>query len=178
MLDCHRPSTIKKSLECNKMKYNEMLAPQMKSYGKPRQRIEKQRHHFANKVPSNQSYGFSSSHVQMWELDHKEGWALKNWCVWIVALEKTLESPLDSRGIKPVNPKGSQPWISTGRTEAEASILWPPDVKSRLIGKDPDDGKDWRQEKGQQRMRWLDGITDSMDRVWASSGSWMIGREA
>ena len=101
----------------------------------------------------------------MWELDHKEGWALKNWCFRIMVPEKTLESPLDSKGIKPVNPKGSQPWIFTGRTEAEASILWPPDVKSQLIWKDPDAGKDWRQEEkgASQRLRWLDGITDSMD---------------
>ena len=86
----------------------------------------------------------------MWELDHKEGWALKNWCLQTAVLEKTLESPLDCKEIKPLNPKGYQPWIFIGRTdiEAEALILWPPDVKSWLIGKDPQDGKDWRQEKG------------------------------
>ena len=91
-----------------------------------------------------QSSGFSSSHVRMWELDHKGGWALKNWCFWTVVLEKTLESPLDSKEIKPVSPKGHQPWISIGRTdvEAETPILWPPDAKSQLIGKDPDAGKD------------------------------------
>ena len=85
----------------------------------------------------------------MWELDHKESWALKNWCFQIVVLEKTLESPLDCKEIKLVNPKGNQPWIFNGRTdaEAEASILWPPDVKSRLIGKDPEAGKDWGQEE-------------------------------
>ena len=90
--------------------------------------------------PSSQSYGFSSSHVGMWELDHKEGWAPKNWCFWTVVLEKTLESPLDSKEIKPVNPKGNQAWIFVGRTdaEAEAPILCPPDAKSWLIGKDPD----------------------------------------
>ena len=93
---------------------------------------------------------FSSSHVWMWELDYKESWALKNWCFWTVVLEKTLESPLDWKEIKPVHPKGNQSWIFIGRTdaEAEALILWPPDAKSRLIGKDPDAGKDWRQEKG------------------------------
>ena len=92
---------------------------------------------------------FSSSHVCMWELDHKEGWVPKNWCFLIVVLEKTLESPLDCKEIKPVNPKGNQPWIFIGRTDAEAPILWSPDSKNQLIGKDPDAGKDWRQkEKG------------------------------
>ena len=113
--------------------------------------------------PYSQSYGFSSIHVQMWELDNKKGWALKNWCLWTV--EKTLESPLGSKEIKLVNPTGNQAWIFTGRTdgEAEALVLWPPDAESWLIGKDPDAGKDWRQEeKGRQGMRWLDGITDSM----------------
>ena len=112
---------------------------------KPRQHIKKQRHHFADKGPSSQSYGFSSSHVWMWELEYKGSWAPKNWCFWTVVLEKTLESPLDSKEIKPVNPKG----IFIGRTdvEAEAQILWPPDVKNWLTGKDPDAGKDWRQEE-------------------------------
>ena len=92
---------------------------------------------------------FSSSHVCMWELDHKEGWVPKNWCFLIVVLEKTLESPLDCKEIKPVNPKGNQPWIFIGRTEAEAPLLWSPDSKNQLSGKDPDAGKDWRQkEKG------------------------------
>ena len=111
--------------------------------------------HFADQRPSSQSCGFSSSHVRMWELDHKEGRALKNWCFWTGVLEKTLESPLDSKESKPVHPKGNQPWIFIGRTdaEAEAPILWPPDVKSWLTGKDPDAGKDWGHEK-QQRMRW------------------------
>jgi len=95
------------------------------------------------------SYGFSSSHVWMWELDHKEGWAPKNWCFWTVVLEKTLESPLDCKEIQPVHPKGNQSWIFIGRTdaEAEAPILWPPDVKNSLIWKDPDSGKDWKQEE-------------------------------
>ena len=92
---------------------------------------------------------FSSSHVWMWELDHKESWALKNWCLWTVVLEKTLESPLDFKDIKPVNPKGNQCWIVIGRTDAEveALILWPHDGKNWLIGKDPDAEKYWRQEK-------------------------------
>ena len=122
-----------------------MLAPWKKSYDKPRQHIKKQRHHFANKGSYSQNYDFSSGHVWMWELDHKEGWAPKNWCFWTVVLEKTLETPLDCKEIKPVNPKGNQPWIFTGRTdaEAEAIILWPPDEKSPLTGKDPDAEKDW-----------------------------------
>ena len=102
-----------------------------------------------DKGPSSQSYGFSSSHVCMWELDHKEGWAQKNLRYWTVVLEKTLESPLDCKEIKPVNPKGIQSWKLIGRTDAEAPILWPPDAKNWLIGKDLDAGKDWGQkEKG------------------------------
>ena len=100
-----------------------MLAPWKKSYDKPRQHIKKQRHYFANKGPSSQSYGFSSSHVWIWELDHKESWLLKNWCFRIVVLEKTLESPLDRKEIKPVNPKGDQSWIFIGRTDAEADNM-------------------------------------------------------
>ena len=101
----------------------------------------------------------------MWELDHKEGWALKNWCFWVVGLEKILESPFDSKEIKPVNHKGNQSWIFIGRTDAETPILCSLDEKSQLTGKDPDAGKNWRQEEkqGQQRMKWLDGITDSTD---------------
>ena len=118
-----------------------MLAPWNKSYDKPRQHIKKQRHHFSNKGLYSQSYGFSSSHVWIWELDHKEGWALKNWCFWTVMLEKTFESPLDCKEIK------TSQWIFIGRTDAEALILWPPDVKSQLTRKDTDAGKDWRQEK-------------------------------
>ena len=114
---------------------------------KPKQCIEKQRHHFADKGLYSQSYGLSSSHVWMWELD----WTLRNWCFWTVVLDKTLESPLDTKEIKSVNPKGTQPWILIGTTdadaEAEAPVLWPPDVKNWLIGKDPDAGKDWRQKE-------------------------------
>ena len=112
--------------------------------------LKSQRHYFANKGPSCQSYGFSSSHVWMWELDYKESWAPKNWCFWTVVLEKTLESLLNCKEIQPVHPKGNQSWIFIGRTDAEAEtpILWPPDVKSQVIWKDPDAGKDWRWEKG------------------------------
>ena len=126
-----------------------MFAPWKESYDQPIQYIKKQRHYFADKSLSSQSYGFSSSHIWMWELDHKESWALKDWCFCTVVLEKTLECSLDCKEIKPVNPKGSQPWIFIGRTdaEAEALMLWPPDMKSRLIGKDPDAGKNWGQEE-------------------------------
>ena len=111
--------------------------------------LKKQRHYFADKGPSSQSYGFSRHHVWMWELDYKESWIPKNWCFWTVVLEKTLESPLNCKEIQPVHPKGDQSWAFVGRTdvEAETPILWPPDVKSWLIGKDPDAGKDWGQEE-------------------------------
>ena len=132
-----------------------MVAPWKKNYDKPRQHI-KQKYHFPDKslysfFENWKSYGFSSSHVWMWELDHKAGWGLKNWCFWTVVLEKTLESPLDCKEIQPVHPKGNQSWIFIGTTdpEVEAPILCLPDAKSWLIGKDPDSEKDWRQkEKG------------------------------
>ena len=143
-----------------------MLAPWKKSYDQSRQRIKKQRDYFANKGPSSQNFGFSSSRVWMWELDYKESWALKDWCFWTVVLEKTFESPFDSKEIQPVHPKGNQSWMFIGRTDAKAetTILLPPDVKNWLIGKDPDAGKDWRrEEKGttEDEMvewhHWLDG---------------------
>ena len=114
-----------------------------------KQHIKKQRQYFANRGRSSQSYGFSSSHVWMWELDSKESWGPKNWCFWTVVLEKTLESPLYCREIQPVHPKGNQSWIFIGRTDAEAEtpILWLPDVKNWLICKDPHAGKDWGQEE-------------------------------
>ena len=129
-----------------------------------------------------QSYGFSSSHVWMWELDHIEGWVPKNWCFHIVVLEKTLESPLDCKEIQPVHPRGNQSWIFIGRTDAEAEtpVLWPPDAKNWLIGKDPDAGKDWGQE--QKRVsdemvgwhHWLNG--HEFEKTPGDSegqGSWM-----
>ena len=149
-----------------------MLASWKKS--QPRQHIEKQRHDFAYKGPSSQSYGFSSSHVWMWELDHKEGWVL-NWCFCTVALEKTVESPLDCKEIKPVNPKWNQSWIFTGRTNAEAEtpIFWPPHVKNWLTG------KDWCWEglgTGEEGdNRGCDGWVASWTRwtwVWVNSRSW------
>ena len=113
------------------------------SYDQPRQHIKKQRHYFANKGPSSQSNGFSSSHVWMWELDYKESSVPKNWCFWTVVLEKTLESPMHCKEIQPVHPKGNQSWMFIGRTDAEAEtpIFWPPNAKNWLIWKDPDAGK-------------------------------------
>ena len=127
----------------------ENLTPWKESYDQPRQHIINQRHYFANKGPSSQDYGFSSAHVRMWELEYKESWVLKNWCFWTVVLEKTFESPLDCKEIQPIHSKGDQSWIFIGRTDAEAEtpILWPPSVKSWLIWKDPDGGKDWRHEE-------------------------------
>ena len=115
----------------------------------------------------------------MWELDHREGWAPKNWCFQTTVLDKTLESPLDSKEIKLVNPKGNQLWIFIGRTDAEAKalILWPPDVKSQLIGEDPDAGKDWGQEEKEQQ-RWLDGIIDSVDMGLSKLQEMVKDREA
>ena len=134
--------------------------------------LKKQRHHFANKGPSCQSYGFSVV-VWMWELNHKETWVPKKWCFWTVMLEKTLESPLDCKEIKPVKPKGNQPWIFTGRTDAEAEIpiLWPPDGKKWFIGKGPDPGKDWRNEKKGIADGWMASLT-RCTWVWVSCASW------
>ena len=132
-----------------------------------------QRHYFADKGLSSQSYSFSSSHESIWELNYKESWVPKNWCFWTVVFEKTLESPLDCKEIQPVHPKGNQSWIFIGRTDAEADapILWPPDAKNWLTGKDPDAGKGWG--KGDNR-RW-DGWMASPTQwtwVWADSRTW------
>ena len=151
-----------------------MLAPWKKSYDQPRQHIKKQRHYFANKGLSSQGCGFPSSHVMMWELHYKESWAPKNWCFWTVVLEKTLESPLDCKGIQPVHPKGSQTWMFIGRTdvEAEAPILWPPDAKNWLIW------RHWCWERLRVREgndRGWDGWMASPTQwtwVWVNSRSW------
>ena len=122
-----------------------MLTLWKESFDQTRQHLKKQRHYFVNKGPSSQGYGFSSGHVWIWELDYKESWAAKNLCFWTAVLEKTLECPLDCKEIQPVHSKGDQTWVFIGRTdvEAEAPILWLPDVKNWLIGKDPD----WRREE-------------------------------
>ena len=151
-----------------------MIASWQESYDKPkqcvkkqRQKKKKQRHHFADKGPYSQGYDLSSSHVQIWELNYKEGRALKNWCFPTVVLEKTFKNPLESKEIKPVNFKGNQPWILFGRTDAEpeAPILWPVDVKSQLTGKKPWCWGRWKAkgEGGGKRMRWLDSITDRLN---------------
>ena len=160
----------------------------LESYNPPRQHIKKQRHYFANKGPSSQSYSFSNIYVWMWELDYRESWAPKNWCFWTVVLEKIVESPLECKEIKPFNHKGNQFWIFLGRTDAEAEtlILWPPDVKNWLIWKDPDAGKDWGQEeKGTtedemagwhhrlngREFEWTPGVGDGQGGL-ACCGSW------
>ena len=136
----------------------------------------KQRHYFANKGPSSQGYGFSCGHVWMWELNCEEGWAPKNWCFWTVVLEKTLESPLDCKKIQPVCSEGDQPWDFFGRNDAksETLVLWLPDTKSWLIGKDSDAGRDWGQEeKGttEDEMAWMASLT-RWTCVWVNSRSW------
>ena len=152
----------------------------MKSYDQPRKHIKKQSYYFANKSPSSQGYGFSSGHVGMWELDYKESWAPKNWCFWTVVLEKTLESPLDCKEIQPVHPKGDESWVFIGRTdiEADAPILWPPHTKSWLIGKNPDAGRDWGQEKRTTQDKMVDGITNSMDMGLGELQELVMEREA
>ena len=138
-----------------------MHAPWKKSYDQPRQLIKKQRLYLANKCPSSQSYGFSSSHVWMWELNHKERWKLKNWCFWTVVLEKTLESPLDCKEIQPVHSKRNESWIFIGRTDAEVEthLMQRTDSLEKTLVLEKIEG--WRR-RGRQRMRWLDGFTNWM----------------
>ena len=151
------------------------LIPWKESYNKPRQHIKKQRHYFANKGPSSQRYGFSSSHEWMWKLDHKESWVLKNWCFWTVVLEKTLETPLDCKEIQPVHPKGNQSWIFIGRTDAEAEapilghLMWRADSLGKILmlgkikGRRRGDNRGWH--------GWMASLTQWIW-IWASSGSW------
>ena len=157
---------------------SKMLAPWEKSYDKPRKHIKKQRHYFAHKDLSSQNCSFSNSHVWMWVLVHKEGWVLKNWCFWTVVLEKTLESPLDSKEIKPVSPKGNQPWIFTEglmlklKLQYFGHLIWRGSSleKTLMLGR-----IERRKRRGGQRTRWLNGITGSMDIV-CSRRWWRTGK--
>ena len=151
-----------------------MLAPWKKTYDQPRQHIKKQRHYFVNNAPSSQGYGFSNSHVWMWELDCEESLALKIWCFWSMVLEKTLESPLDCKEIQPVHSKGNQPWVFFRRNDAEAEtpVLWPPHAKNWLIGKDSNAGRDWGQEEKGMTEDEMAGWHHWLDR---HESEWTLG---
>ena len=165
------------------------IASWQESNDKPRQCVEKQRYYSANKGLYSQGYGLPSGHIQLWELDHKKGRVPKNWCLWTVVLEKTSENPSDGKEIKPVDLKGDQPWILTGRTDAEAPVFWSSDVNRWLIGKVPNAGKDWGQEeKRASEEGWLHHITNAMNvnlgklwemvrdrEAWHAAVQWVTG---
>ena len=162
------------------MKFKKTLTPWKESYDQPRQHIKKQRHYFVNKGPSSQGYGFSSGHVWMSELDYKESWVLKSCCFWSVVLEKTLESPLDSKETQPVHPKGDQSWVFIGKTDVEAEtpifghLMWRTDSLEKTLMLRKIEG---RRRRGRQRMGWLDGITDSIDMYLSRPQELVMDRE-